>query len=415
MNDTDPQPKTPGSHRVLVVGVGGDGPAGLPAAILERIAQADELWARESLLALWPDHPAERVVIGAGVGDLAERLKERGDRRVVVLASGDPGFYGMVATLLRYVPPEELEVIPQATSLQWAFARAAIPWNDAVFTSAHARPLAEVVGWAKRAPKLGILTDPTNTPAVIARTLLDAGLEDCEAIVAENLGRPDERVVKTRLAKLLEMEFAPLNVLLLLREADWRPRPPFAPRPDQAYVHRRGLITKADVRALSLARLALRETDVVWDIGAGSGAMSVELAELAWRGRVFAVEHDPENVGYIRENARRFGALNVEIIEGRAPAALSELPRPNAVFIGGTGGQMRAILEHLWAVAQPRCRIAVSLATLENLHETLTTMRSLGWAAEVAQFNLAYGSDIAGLTRLAPLNPVFIVSVEVTT
>ncbi len=404
----------PHSPRVLVVGVGGDGPAGLPTAVLERIAQADQLWARESLLALWPDHPAEKVVIGAGVGDMAERLRERGERRVVVLASGDPGFYGMVGTLLRYLPPEELEVIPQATSLQWAFARAAIPWNDAIFTSAHARPLAEVVAWAKRAPKLGILTDPANTPAAIARTLLDAGVEDCRAIVAENLGRLDERTVESRLAKLPEMEFAPLNVLLLIREADWRPQPAFAPRPDQAYVHRRGLITKADVRALSLARLALRETDVAWDIGAGSGAMSVEMAELAWRGRVFAVEHEPENVNYIRENARRFGALNVEVVEGRAPGALSELPRPNAAFIGGSGGQMRAILEHLRAVARPGCRIVVNLATLENLHETLTAMRSFGWSPQVAQVNLAYGSDIAGLTRLAPLNPVFIVSVELT-
>jgi len=401
-----------GRCRVLVVGVGGDGPAGLPAAVLERIAQADQLWGRESLLAFWPDHRAEKVVFGAGIAEQAAQLQSRGDRRVAVLASGDPGFYGIVGTLLQVLPPEELEIIPHATSLQWAFARAAIPWSDAVFTSAHARPLAEAVGWAKRAPKLGILTDPKQTPAAIARVLLDAGIEDCRAIVAENLGRADERLVETRLADLPQMEFAPLNVLLLLREAEWRPRPVFAPQPDEVYAHRRGLLTKADVRALSLARLALRETDVVWDIGAGSGAMSVEMAELAWRGQVFAVEYDAENIGYIRENSRRFGALNIEVVEGRAPTALIGLPPPDAVFIGGTGGEMRAVLEHLREAAPPACRMVVNLATLENLHEALAVMRSFGWGPQVAQVNLAYGSDIGGLTRLAPLNPVFVVWCE---
>ena len=134
---------------------------------------------------------------------------------------------------------------------------------------------------------------------------------------------------------------------MLIRDAGWQPRPAFAPRPDEAYAHRAGLITKADVRALSLARLALRETDCVWDIGAGSGALSVEMAELAWRGRVFAVESDPENLGFIEENIRRFGALNVTVVAGRAPGALTDLPEPSAVFIGGTGGEMEGILAHV--------------------------------------------------------------------
>ena len=401
------------NQRVLVVGVGGDGPAGLPPAVLERIEQANQLWGGEKLLALWPHHPAEKVVIGAGIDELVEKLKSRGENRTVILASGDPGFYGITGTLSRHLSPEELEIIPHATSLQWAFARTGIPWSDAVFTSAHARPLAEVVGWAKRAAKLGILTDPKQTPAMIARTLLDAGIEDCRTIVAENLGWPDERIVEARLAQLPEMEFAPLNVLLLLREAGWRPNPTFAPRPDDAYVHRRGLITKSDVRALSLARLALRETDTVWDIGAGSGAMSVEMAELAWRGRVFAVEHDLENVGYIRENTRRFGALNVTVIEGHAPAALADLPEPNTVFIGGTGSEMGTILGRVREIAPPGCRVVVNLATLENLHEALMVMRSFGWSPQVTQVNLAQGSEIAGMTRLAPLNPVFIVWCEI--
>jgi precorrin-6Y C5,15-methyltransferase (decarboxylating) len=377
---------------------------------LERIARADELWAGRRLLALWPDHPAEKVVIGANIVELVERLHTRGERRVVILASGDPGFYGIVGTLRRSLPPEELEIIPHASSLQLAFARAGLDWNEAIFTSAHARPLAEVVGWAKRAARLGILTDRQHTPGLIARTLLEAGLEDCRAIVAENLGLPDERLTDTRLSALPELVFGPLNVLLLVQEAGWQPRPLLAPRPDEAYAHRRGLITKAEVRVLSLARLAVAETDIVWDIGAGSGAVSLELAELAWRGQVFAIEHETENLGYIRENCRRFGALNVSVVEGRAPAALAGLPAPDAVFIGGTGGEMKGILAHIGPAARPGCRVVMNLATLENLHQALDLMRNLDWTPQVTQVNLAQGQALAGLTRLAPLNPVFIVS-----
>ena len=395
---------------VLVVGVSGVGRAGLPADLLARIEAADELWGGRRLLAEWADHPAEKVAIGANVRTLPARAQARGDRRLVVLASGDPLFYGIGATLRERLPAEEVVIVPAPSSLQQAFARAGVSWSDAIFTSAHARPLAEVVGWARRAPKLGILTDRRHTPATIARLLLKSGLPDCRALVAENLGREEERLIDTRLAALPEMAFAPLNVLLLLQDEGWRPQRLFAPRPESAYAHRRGLITKRDVRALSLVRLALGEQDVVWDVGAGSGAVSVEMAEIAWRGRVFAVERDEENLDYIRQNRRRYGALNVEVVAGSAPAALDALPGPDAVFIGGSGGQLAPILQRAVAAARPGARIVVNLTTLENLACGLETMTALGLAPELTQASVAHGKAIAGLTRLAPLNPVFILN-----
>jgi precorrin-6Y C5,15-methyltransferase (decarboxylating) len=402
------------TNPVLVIGVGGDGPAGLTPELRKRIARAELLIGGERLLAHWPDHPAEKVAIKANVPALIERLRRRGEARTVVLASGDPGFYGIAETLLRHLPPEELEIVPHVGALQLAFARAGIGWSDAILTSAHARPLAEVVGWARRAPRIGILTGREHTPSAIAETLLEAGIDDCRAIVAENLGRPDERIVDTRLAALPGSSFAPLNVLLLIRDADWRPQPIIAPRPDEAYAHRGGLITKADVRALSLTRLALSETDTAWDVGAGSGAVSIEMAQIAWRGRVFAVEKDAENLGYIRENVVRFGALNVAVVEGRAPAALEGLPRPSAVFVGGTGGALEPILSHIDSAARRGCRVVMNLATLENLHQAMDVMDALGWTPQVSQVNVAHGRAIAGRTRLAPLNPVFILKGEVT-
>ena len=398
---------------VLILGVGGDGPAGLCSSWLDRIDAADELWGSERLLAHWPDYHGSRIVLGSDIVQRVVSLADRGEKGIVILASGDPGLYGIAGAVLRQLAPAEVEIVPHPSSLQVAFARAGIPWSDAILTSAHRRPVAEVVGWARRARKLGILTDPHNTPGHLAQVLLDAGIADCRVIVAENLGAPAEQLIDVRLSQLEGLSFAPLNVMLLLRDESWRPVAPFCPRPDSAYTHRRGLITKQDVRALILARLALRDDDTGWDVGAGSGAVSVEMAELAWRGRIFAVEHDAENLAHIRQNVARFGSLNVTTVQGSAPASLADLPAPDAVFVGGTGGSLEEIFARVAQVARPGCRLVASFATLENLNQALDCAQTLGWEMALAQVNLSYGSAIAGRTRLAPLNPVFIVSTTV--
>lgn len=394
--------------RIIGLGVGDSQALSTEANVA--IQNADVLVGGRRLLAAFETHPAQIFPIGRNLDEIIARLRSRENEDIVVLASGDPGFHGIAGTLLKHFPSDVIRIVPNVSSLQAAFARASLPWSDAVFTSAHAHALSEIVGWAKRVPKLGILTDPDNTPALIADHLLRAGVPDCRAIVAENLGTPDASLTDTRLRALSDKSFAPLNVLLLIQDDGWRPVSQFSPRPESAYSHRRGLITKADVRSLSLARLSLSETDTVWDVGAGSGAVSIEMAEIAWRGRVYAVEHDAENLGHIRENIRRFGVLNIEVIEGTAPEALHELPPPEAVFIGGTGGKMSDILKHIQSKAHPGCRLVINLATIENLNQAIETMKSLGWSPEVAQVSISHSQEIAGHTRLAPINPVFIVT-----
>lgn len=397
-------------HKILVVGVPGRGRAGLDSALQARIATADLLIGATRLLAEWPDCRGEKLAIGGDTAVVIERLQARGDARAVVLSTGDPGLYGIGGVLARHFPTTELEIVPAVSSVQLAFARIGLPWDDAAIVSAHGRSLAATIGWARRAAKIAILTDERNTPGAIAATLVARGIADCRAVVAERLEMPGERITDARLADLPGRTFTSPNILLLLREADWQPEPTGVPRPDADYLHRRGLITKRDVRALSLIRLALAPTDIVWDIGAGSGAMSIEMAEQAWRGRVYAVEHDLECLGFVRANCDRYGADNVTVIEGSAPAALAGLPAPNAVFIGGTGGMLLEILHHVAGRARPGCRVVLNLATLEHLVQAQTALRDLGWTPAIAQVNLAHAEPIASLTRLAPANPVFIVS-----
>lgn len=394
------------SEPVVVIGVGVDGLDSLTPQAKSHIESADQLWGSERLLELFPN--AKKVILSKGIAAALEALKRRNEReRIVLLASGDPGFFGLGGSVLKVLPPDAVELIPQVSILQSAFARAKVAWHDAHFTSAHARPLAEVIGLAKRFPKLGILTDPHHTPALIAEKLLAAGVPDCRTVVFENLGEANESMLNASLSTLIGKTFADLNVLLLLQTDGWQPAP-FLIRPDSAYAHRNGLITKADIRALCLSRLALRETDVIWDVGAGSGSVSIEMAEQAWRGRVFAIEKDLENLGYIRKNIARFGILNVDVVGGEAPSALTSLPAPTAVFIGGSGGQLEAILEIVNQFAG--CRVVATFAVLENMLQALGWMKRAGWNPSLTQAQFSYGSSIAEGTRLLPFSPVFILN-----
>jgi precorrin-6B C5,15-methyltransferase / cobalt-precorrin-6B C5,C15-methyltransferase len=190
-----------------------------------------------------------------------------------------------------------------------------------------------------------------------------------------------------------------------------------APRlglPDDSYAHLNGQITKAEVRAVSLARLAPRRGDTVWDIGAGSGAVSIEAAWLCHPGGVYAIERRPEQRACVAENIQRFAADNVHLLEGEAPQALHDLPDPDAVFVGGSGGHLGPILECVAQRLRPGGRLVGNFATLEALHQATTCLDALGLAWEMAEVSVARATRVgAAQTRLAALNPVFIVSARV--
>ena len=396
---------------VVIVGVDPRGIDVMGQDVQELIANSDELWGSSRLLALWPDYPGQKVALGHGLLAQVAQLSGRPDgRRIVILASGDPGFFGIAASVLKVLPAEEVHIHPAISSLQAAFARVGLTWSDAIFTSVHARPMAEVIGWARRFPKLGILTDPQHHPGWIAKRLLAAGVADCRVIVLENIGIPQEKVMDTRLCQLPSMTFAPLNVLVLNQDEDWRPAPVIQAREDDVYQHVRGMITKRDIRLMSLSRLALRTNDVVWDIGAGSGAMSVEMAELAWRGKVYAIERDAACLACIRENVEHFGLMNLEIAAGEAPQVLADLPLPHAIFIGGTGGRLPDILEWVYYHARPGTHLTANFTLLENMLKAKDWMAAHGWNPQLTQAQLSYGSPVGQGTRLAPINPVFILS-----
>jgi len=402
---------------IHVVGVGNDGAESLTPRALRIVDKAEVLVGGQRLLDAFPHVPAERVKLGARVDEaLAAVVSGRASRRVVVLATGDPNYFGITRALLRHVPAEALEIVPNVSALQWAFAKAREPWDDAAFLTVHGRSMAGLAAAVRGQRKVCLFTDERNTPAALARALLEAGLGDYRAVLCEDLGGASERVSRLSLQELAGRAAHSLNTLILLAPEGAASAPVLAwtpGLPDEAFEQRtpkRGLITKREVRVLSLARLALQPDSVVWDIGAGSGSVSIEAARLASRGRVFAVEKNAEDAEIVRSNVERFGVPHVTVVQAVAPDGLKALPDPDAVFVGGSGGRLREILRLCAAHLRPNGRLVVNAITVDTLHETLTVLRELAVPHEAILASIARSKPLLGMMSFEALNPVYIVT-----
>lgn len=399
---------------VYVIGMGAGGREGLSLAAWRRLEEAEVLIGGRRHLAHFPDHPGEKVPIQGPLDallDLAEARVREG-KRVAFLASGDPLFYGIGKQVLRRFP--EALVFPAPTAFQEAFARLKLPWDGARFFSLHGRPLGGILLEVALSPLSVVYTDPENTPARIARALLEMGHRGFRAHVAERLGEEDERVRSfPSLEEVAEESFLEPNLLILEATGPLPPRLGFFP--DEAFEQRmpkRGLITKREVRLLALGLLRLPPDGVLWDIGAGTGSVGIEAARLAPLGEVYAVEKNPESWPHILENARRFGAYNLVLVRGEAPGALEGLPAPHAVFVGGSGGEMEAVLRASLKALRPGGRLVVAAITLENLLTAYAFLKGTGLPLEGFQVQASRIVPLAHYHRLEAQNPIALLAVE---
>ena len=397
--------------RIYVIGAGVEGQEGFSRRALEIVDRAELLFGGERQLELFPDFPGERVAIDGDLAGLMERLKAT-TKRAVVLASGDPLFFGVGRYLLRNLPDEELEFVPNVSSIQYAFAKLKEPWDDAIFVSAHGRGLAGAIDRIVANDKAAVLTDETNTPAVIAAELIERGRAGYAAWLCENLGTAEEKIIATDVKGLLEIEAAPLNVLILIKEyeAGGEEYVPTLGIPDEEFATVKKLITKEEVRVVTLAKLKLRHDMVLWDIGAGSGSVSIEADHLLPNGRVFAVERNAQCRDFIKENLRKFNARHVTLVEGDAPECLETLPDPDRVFIGGSGGHLWEILETVDGRLPADGRIVLNAVTLDTLTAASEFFDNAGYQIEVTTINIARTRPLTDYKMFEAYNPVYIVT-----
>jgi precorrin-6Y C5,15-methyltransferase (decarboxylating) len=414
--------ETSNKDKVYIIGVGSDGLAGLTARARELLLSAEVVLGSDNTLSWLPELPGERRPLGPDPQEAVALIQAyRGKKRLVVVASGDPLFYGVARYLCDRLGKEHFEVLPHVSSMQLAFARIKESWEDAYLTNLAIHPLEEVLDRIRTAETVGLFTSEAQNPAYVARQLLARGLDYFRAYVCENLGGPDERVTQGDLTDIQEMEFAPLNVLILKRKPGHpdRPRTPARFRrfgnPDEVFAQSRpksGLITQAEVRALALAQLDLFPGCVVWDIGAGSGSVAIEAAQLAAPGVVYAIEQDAADYHLILANAEAFGVKNLRAIHGRAPAVLTGLPAPDAIFVGGTGKEVGGLLEAAYQALRPGGRLVVNLATLEALSQTYATLKQLAGSVSALLVSVARGTEQLETLRFEAVNPTFLLWVQ---
>jgi len=405
-------------HTLVVIGIGHDGPAGLSPESRAHMESARVLAGGRRHLDFFPHWRGEKVVLSGDVAAFVGTLRERYQQaKTVILASGDPLFYGIGRALLEAIPREDLVFLPQVSSVQLAFARVKETWHDTQVISVHGRSTEALdVAIAARAPKIAVLTDARNHPAAIADLLRRRGAEGEYTLwVCENLGGPDERVSRHEPARMGDARFSPLNVVILLRAteapAGCATDLPLLGIPEAALLHQsgpRGMITRREVRLLALCYLELRSGDVLWDVGAGSGSVSLEAARLSPQLQVFAVERDAAAFARLEANVARLGAAGLNAVHAEAPEGLTGLPDPDAVFIGGSGGRLTEILETVMERLKLGGRLALNCITLENFCRSWERLRELGLDPEATSVQMAHSRPLGRLHHLEPENPIFI-------
>lgn len=394
--------------QVTIVGVGPGSRLHMTTAVQRAVEQAGLLLGAPRLLELFPELPCKKqaAVLAAELAQLVEQAEEEA---ICILMSGDTGFYSGAKRLVPLLSKYQPNILPGIGSLPYLCARIAVSWEDVTPISAHGRQV-NVPAVVAAHEKTFFLTDGVTTAGAISRILTENGLGDCRVTVGSRLSYPDEQIVTDTAQKLQAREFDALCVVLVERAQN--PLWDYATGgiPDHLFVRGSVPMTKQEVRAVSVAKLRVRESDIVYDVGAGTGSVSVELALMARRGCVYAIEKNPEAWELILQNRRKFGAFSIALVQGTAPAALAELSPPNAAFLGGSGGELEEILRVLYQ-KNPQVRVVINAVTVETVERALRLLNGMGFQDVQAVQLAVTRTETAGKSHLLRAqNPVFVIS-----
>jgi len=403
---------------ITVVGIPEDGCMSLSSRAVNAVESARVIAGNNRLLEWFPQFKGQRLSMSQGYQAwFAQVLEESEEGNVVVLASGDPLFFGIGQSLLKQLPHNEVRFIPSPSSMQLACSRIGRPWHNMQAISLHGRRqhydsihgLASQIQWGT---SYCILTDTHNHPARIAEHLINFAQQDWRVWVCENLGSVEETISEWSLESLAQCsqdKFSSLNVLVLHRETPhaWGQIGQYASDDDfLKRMPKRGLITKQPVRHLALSSMRIQPHSIVWDIGTGSGSIAIEAAKQCYMGQVFTIESNQECYESILANFHAHGTDNVTLIEDKAPNQLSDLPTPNCIFVGGSRGNMDSILQTCWQAVKPGGVIVASAVTVDSvceLHQWSTASKA---PTQVQLVSISTGVPLASYTRYQAENPI---------
>jgi len=404
-------------NTINVIGIG-QGKKDLTPAHLKLIQEADLLVGGRRHLELFGCHGKETLVISGAIEHLIDQIKEQMlCKKIVVLASGDPLFYGIGTTLTRFIENRYLKIHPNISSVSAAFAAIGESWHDAKIISLHGKtghnfPFSSLAGEAK----VAFLTDKNQDPGFIASMLLRKKLSNFRFYVLENLGDDKKEKISwfEDYGKILSLEFAHPNIVVLLKSGN--PRHFVSPEThigmdDSLYRHSNGLITKSEIRSITLSKLELVKKDhILWDIGSGSGSVGIEASfQVPW-GQVFAIEKNQDRIPDIIRNIQMFNQSNIKILNLDFPEGSEQLPDPDRIFIGGGGSQLEPIMETCCLRLQEQGTMVINTILIQNMVTAIRVLKKNHFSPEMVHIQVSRSKPMPYGDRLDPLNPVWIIS-----
>ncbi len=398
---------------VTIIGMG-MGPKDLTAEHTKIIEKADILVGGQRLLDYFDRCAAQKKAIDKNLEGIIDFIKNNmTTQSIVVLASGDPLFFGIGARLIKTLGAQNVNIYPNISTVAAAFARIKEPWNNVRVVSLHGRNNEGLLlKTLEKENLVAVFTDPINNPARLAQRLMEEDFINFKMCVLESIGTPEERFAWYHLDCAATMTFTEPNLAILKKSAeDFKEGIPLhLGLPDNYYDHQQGLITKSEVRAITLAKLRLLKDHILWDLGAGSGSVSIEACLLVPSGKVFALEKNPERIQQIEVNKRRFGVKNLEIVQTVLPEGLECLPRPDRIFIGGGGRDLVRIINAAVTFLKPNGLVVVNTVLMQNIQTATETLAALGFVTNKVQVQINRSRPMPWGDRLEAQNPVWIIS-----
>ena len=398
--------------RVNIVGIGPGNPDLLTGAALKAISSSNILIGDKRMLAAFNDGSKKvyDTIKTAEIAAIAAAADPEKDV-LAVLVSGDVGFFSLAKTIQGKLPDCECVRYAGISSLVYFASKLQLSWDDAKIVSMHGRQQ-NLLAAVARNPKVFSLTGGDNRPQVLCRQLCEHGLENVKIYVGENLSYPEEKITFGTAAELSQREFPSLSVMMILNDEAGNYEPVVHGLSDEAFLRTKVPMTKQEVRAVSMSKLMPKSTDTIFDIGAGTGSCSVELALLAPKGRVYAFERNPEAVELIGKNKALFGLQNLEIIAGEALENIRKMAAPDCVFIGGSGGDLGDILDTIYA-KNADCRIVMNAVTIETLAQIADYYKSKkDYDLEVVNVSIARSRKLGSYHLMMAQNPIYVMTAQ---
>jgi precorrin-6Y C5,15-methyltransferase (decarboxylating) len=387
---------------------------------LDLIRACDVLVGGDRHLKWFDDLGKQKIPIKGSIAKVVEAIREKIDRnRIVVLASGDPLFYGIGSTLIHYFEKAQLNIHSNISSVSAAFAAIKEPWHDAAIISLHGKKEAETISFSRLSNenKIAFLTSPEMHPGIIAERFIKEGVYDFSVCVLENLGAGDQERISwfDNMDLVCQQTFQEPNIVILLKQSLQKSpavsRETYIGMEDSLFKHSKGLITKSEIRCVTLSKLKFIKKDhVLWDIGSGSGSVGIEASFLIPWGLVYAVEKHPGRISDLVHNIKNFNCSNVKVVNSEFPDGIEDLKTPDRIFIGGGGKNMAKILESCCEKMVPSGRIVVNTVILQTIATTLACLEKHGFSTDVVQVQVSRSKAMPYGNRLEAINPVWIIS-----